>query len=146
MRDDGSLPLLRLPKRKDDIAQLRRVLKNFRTAPRQKFRDVIILGTGGSSLGGQTLYALADERAQPRLHFLDNIDPATFAALFAAHRSDAHRRGRDLEIGRHRRDDVAIRDLHRLAARQARSRRDRPPHHRDHRAARQSAAAASRRD
>ena len=25
-----------------------------------KFRDVIILGTGGSSLGGQTLYALAD--------------------------------------------------------------------------------------
>jgi len=84
MRDDGSLPLLRLPGRKDDIAQLRRVLKTFRAAPRQKFRDVIILGTGGSSLGGQTLYSLADERAQPRLHFLDNIDPATFEALFAA--------------------------------------------------------------
>jgi len=84
MRDDGSLPLLRLPGRKDDIAQLRRVLKTFRAAPRQKFRDVIILGTGGSSLGGQTLYALADQRAQPRLHFLDNIDPATFEALFAA--------------------------------------------------------------
>ena len=83
-RDDGSLPLLGLPKRKDDIAQLRRVLKTFRAAPRQKFRDVIILGTGGSSLGGQTLYALADERAQPRLHFLDNIDPATFELLFAA--------------------------------------------------------------
>ena len=83
MREDGSLPLLRLPGRKDDIAQLRRVLKTFRAAPRQKFRDVIILGTGGSSLGGQTLYALADERAQPRLHFLDNIDPATFEALFA---------------------------------------------------------------
>ena len=84
IRDDGSLPLLRLPGRKDDIAQLRRVLKTFRAAPRQKFRDVIILGTGGSSLGGQTLYALADERAQPQLHFLDNIDPATFEALFAA--------------------------------------------------------------
>src|SRR6185312_16141625 len=52
MRDDGSLPLLRLPGRKDDIAQLRRVLKTFRAAPRQKF--------------------------------LDNIDPATFEALFAA--------------------------------------------------------------
>ena len=84
LRDDGSLPLLRLPGRKDDIAQLRRVLKTFRAAPRQKFRDVIILGTGGSSLGGQTLYSLADERAQPRLHFLDNIDPATFESLFAA--------------------------------------------------------------
>ncbi len=84
LRDDGSLPLLRLPGRKDDIAQLRRILKTFRAAPRQKFRDVIILGTGGSSLGGQTLYALADQRAQPRLHFLDNIDPATFDALFAA--------------------------------------------------------------
>jgi glucose-6-phosphate isomerase len=84
LRDDGSLPLLRLPGRKDDIAQLRRILKTFRAAPRQKFRDVLILGTGGSSLGGQTLYALADERAQPRLHFLDNIDPATFEALFAA--------------------------------------------------------------
>jgi glucose-6-phosphate isomerase len=84
VRDDGSLPLLGLPGRKDDIAQLRRVLKIFRAAPRQKFRDVIILGTGGSSLGGQTLYSLADERAQPRLHFLDNIDPATFESLFAA--------------------------------------------------------------
>lgn len=84
LRDDGSLPLLRLPGRKDDIAQLRRILKNFRAAPRQRFRDVIILGTGGSSLGGQTLYALADQRAQPRLHFMDNIDPATFEALFAA--------------------------------------------------------------
>src|SRR5579875_2122865 len=84
MREDGSLPLLRLPKRQDDIAQLRRILKTFRAAPRQRFRDVIILGTGGSSLGGQTLYALADQRAQPQLHFMDNIDPATFETLFAA--------------------------------------------------------------
>jgi glucose-6-phosphate isomerase len=84
MRDDGSLLLLRLPGRKDDVAQLRRVLKTFRAAPRQKFRDVIILGTGGSSLGGQTLYALADQRAQPRIHFMDNIDPASFESLFAA--------------------------------------------------------------
>jgi glucose-6-phosphate isomerase len=83
-RDDGSLPLLRLAGRKDDIAQLRRILKTFRAAPRQRFRDVIILGTGGSSLGGQTLYALADQSAQPRIHFMDNIDPATFDALFAA--------------------------------------------------------------
>jgi glucose-6-phosphate isomerase len=84
MRDDGSLLLLRLPGRKDDVAQLRRILKTFRATPRQRFRDVIILGTGGSSLGGQTLYALADQRAQPRIHFMDNIDPASFESLFAA--------------------------------------------------------------
>jgi glucose-6-phosphate isomerase len=82
--DDGSLPLLRLPKRRDDIAELKRILRSFRAGPRLRFRDVIILGTGGSSLGGQTLYALADQRAQPRLHFMDNIDPASFDALFAA--------------------------------------------------------------
>ncbi len=82
--EDGSLPLLHLPKRRDDIAELRRILRNFRAGPRLRFRDVIILGTGGSSLGGQTLYALADQRAQPQLHFMDNIDPASFEALFAA--------------------------------------------------------------
>jgi glucose-6-phosphate isomerase len=84
MRDDGSLLLLRLPGRKDDVAQLRRILKTFRAAPRPRFRDVVILSTGGSRLGGQTLYALADQRAQPRIHFMDNIDPASFESLFAA--------------------------------------------------------------
>ncbi|HKT19880.1 MAG TPA: glucose-6-phosphate isomerase [Stellaceae bacterium] len=81
---DGSLPLLGLPRRRDDVAALRRALRDFRSAPRQKFRDVLILGTGGSSLGGQTLYALADPRALPRLHFMDNIDPASFDEIFAA--------------------------------------------------------------
>src|SRR5579862_3950500 len=82
--DDSSLPLLRLPKRRDDIAAVKRLLRDFRAGPRLRFRDVIILGTGGSSLGGQTLYALADQHAAPRLHFMDNIDPASFDALFAA--------------------------------------------------------------
>jgi glucose-6-phosphate isomerase len=89
--DDGSLPLLRLPRRRDDVAAVRRALQGFRAAPRQKFRDVVILGTGGSSLGGQTLYALVDPRAPPRLHFMDNIDPASFEPLFAA--LDAARTG-----------------------------------------------------
>jgi glucose-6-phosphate isomerase len=82
--DDGSLPLLRLPKRRDDIAAIKRLLRSFRAGPRLRFRDIIILGTGGSSLGGQTLYALADQHAPPRLHFMDNIDPASFETLFAA--------------------------------------------------------------
>lgn len=47
----------------------------------QQFEDVFILGTGGSSLGGKTLYDLCDN-PKVRLHFLDNIDPHTFHCLF----------------------------------------------------------------
>ncbi len=50
-----------------------------------KFKDVIILGTGGSSLGGQALTALATtsgtKQTHPTLHFLDNIDSATFQSV-----------------------------------------------------------------
>jgi glucose-6-phosphate isomerase len=81
---DGSLPLLRLPGARDDLAALRPVAERFRAS----FDDVVVLGTGGSSLGGQALYALADlgfgpPEGSPRLKFLDNVDPATFEALFA---------------------------------------------------------------
>src|SRR5439155_14457060 len=53
--------------------------------------DIVVLGTGGSSLGGQTLAQLADHgvsgvgllRAPPRLHFIDNLDPETYGTLLA---------------------------------------------------------------
>jgi len=49
------------------------------------------MGTGGSSLGGQTLAQLAHHavpgagalREPPHLHFIDNLDPDTFATLLA---------------------------------------------------------------
>ncbi len=47
----------------------------------RKFTDVLILGTGGSSLGGKSLCELATGAA-PTLHFCDNIDPKTFRNLF----------------------------------------------------------------
>jgi glucose-6-phosphate isomerase len=54
---------------------------------REKFETVVILGTGGSSLGGQALSALLQDPYGfqlhgPRLVFLDNIDPDTFDRLF----------------------------------------------------------------
>jgi len=84
-RDDGSLPLLLLPARRDDLAALADLADEFR----RRFDHVLVLGIGGSSLGGQTLCALADQGfaprpGAPRLHFMENIDPATFTALFAA--------------------------------------------------------------
>jgi len=48
---------------------------------RTSFTDVIILGTGGSSLGAQTLCALS-HAPQPRLHFMENIDADSFARLW----------------------------------------------------------------
>ncbi len=81
----GALPLLRLPGRRDDLAPLERLAESWRA----RFDTVVILGTGGSSLGGQALYALADygfgpAAGTPRLVFMDNIDPDGFAALEAA--------------------------------------------------------------
>jgi glucose-6-phosphate isomerase len=84
-RGGGSLPLLQLPSRRDDLAPLAAIADEFR----RRFDHVVVLGTGGSSLGGQTLHALADQGfgprpGAPRIHFMENIDPATFEALFAA--------------------------------------------------------------
>ena len=84
---DGSLPLLRLPERHDDIA----TLLGYATLLRDNTTDVIFLGTGGSSLGGQTLAQLAGHavpgvgalRDPPRIHFMDNLDPESYAALLA---------------------------------------------------------------
>jgi glucose-6-phosphate isomerase len=81
-KDDNGLPLLNLPDRQDDLAPLSAIARDFR----ERFDDVIVLGTGGSSLGGKTLVALADRgfgppNGAPRLHFMDNVDPVTFADL-----------------------------------------------------------------
>jgi len=80
--DDGSLPLLRLPAARDDLAALTGIVADHR----RRFGEVVVLGTGGSSLGGQTLCALADagfgpRPGAPRLRFVDNVDPHTIDLL-----------------------------------------------------------------
>ena len=84
---DGALPLLRLPERQDDLDGIRAFGQRLASGA----SDIVILGTGGSSLGGQALAQLADYavegagalRSGPRLHFMDNLDPDSFAALLA---------------------------------------------------------------
>jgi glucose-6-phosphate isomerase len=80
--DTGRLPLLRLPARRDDLEMLGPIAERYR----QEFDDVVMLATGGSSLGGQTISALADlgygpRPGAPRLWFMDKVDPASFEAL-----------------------------------------------------------------
>jgi hypothetical protein len=58
---DGSLPLLTLPARRDDLAGLGAVAAEFR----RRFEQVLVLGIGGSSLGGQTLARPGGWRLRP---------------------------------------------------------------------------------
>ncbi len=84
---DGGLPLLRLPETHSDLETIRDTARQLA----DRATDIVILGTGGSSLGGQTLAQLAGFavpgvgalRAPPQLHFIDNLDPDSFQTLLA---------------------------------------------------------------
>lgn len=75
----GLMPHLALPERRDDLAALQRIAQRYR-----RIETTLVLGIGGSSLGGQAVCALvkggplrpADEG--PQVVFLENIDPDTF--------------------------------------------------------------------
>jgi glucose-6-phosphate isomerase len=82
---DGTLPLLHLPEKRDDIA----TILGYAALLRDGTTDVVFLGTGGSSLGGQTLAQLAGHavpgvgalRDPPHIHFMDNLDPDSYRTL-----------------------------------------------------------------
>ena len=81
--EDGGF--LRAIRRGDLLKQIRRVCRERR----RDLTDVVQLGIGGSSLGGQAICAALlpprhnefAARGQLRFHFPDNIDPESFAAL-----------------------------------------------------------------
>jgi glucose-6-phosphate isomerase len=85
----GSLPLLRVPEWRDDIPPARAAL----SALTKDARTLVFFGTGGSSLGGQTLAQLGgwgipgDEgnggRDRPRTRFYDNLDARTLGLALA---------------------------------------------------------------
>jgi glucose-6-phosphate isomerase len=83
--ESGRLPLLHRPAATDDLAEITETAAGLREGA----TDVVILGTGGSSLGGQTLAQLRDYAVpgagrfaeEPRIHFLDNLDPFSLMAL-----------------------------------------------------------------
>ena len=84
---DGGLPLLRLPELHSDLEEIRDTARRLS----DRATDIVILGTGGSSLGGQTLAQLAGYavpgvgalRTPPQLHFIDNLDANSYAGMLA---------------------------------------------------------------
>ena len=104
---DGALPLLRYPEKTDDLTAVRAAGQKLAAGA----SDIVILGTGGSSLGGQTLAQLAGHgvhrrrrlqlaapafHGQSRPHYIRDI-----AGQIA---TQDHALCRDLEIRRHRRN------------------------------------------
>lgn len=75
----SQLSIYTISRHEGDLPRIREVAQTLRANT-----DVVVLGTGGSSLGGATLAALGRDRAAPRLHFLDNIDPDGFDGALAA--------------------------------------------------------------
>jgi glucose-6-phosphate isomerase len=81
---DNSLPILTLPKREDEMRVMRDAAQRYRG-----LEHVIVLGTGGSSLGGRTVTALADGglgsagrlAGRPLLWFIENVDPWGFEKI-----------------------------------------------------------------
>jgi glucose-6-phosphate isomerase len=74
---DRTLPLLRLP---EDTADLLSLTDIAGLLSRQS-SHVVVLGIGGSSLGGQTLTTLAKRGRKPSLEFADNLDPVALGEM-----------------------------------------------------------------
>jgi glucose-6-phosphate isomerase len=73
----GKKPFLKLPSETVDLQEILSIAQDLRA----KFRHVVVVGTGGSSLGARCLAALAPLGGTPQLHFLENVDPYTYQSL-----------------------------------------------------------------
>ena len=78
-RAAGSLPHLTIAARRDDLPAIEAAAARLRAA----CDEVVLLGTGGSSLGARTLQALVGTDTTPRLQVLENVDPVTVERLLA---------------------------------------------------------------
>ena len=86
---EGTLPVLRVPDWRDDIAPARDALATLS----KDARTLVFFGTGGSSLGGQALAQLGGwgipgddgngRRNRPRTRFYDNLDARTLELALA---------------------------------------------------------------
>ena len=69
--------VLALPEKTDDIAAIHDASERLSSG----FTNILVVGTGGSSLGARTLCSLAPNTT-PKLHFLENVDPSELDPFF----------------------------------------------------------------
>lgn len=68
-KEDRTLPILSCPEQETATQEIARLAETIR----QHADTLIVLGTGGSSLGGKTLCELGD--GQKQVQFIENLDP-----------------------------------------------------------------------
>ncbi len=75
--NEDKYPAFTIGRKTDDLDYIQSLANNWR----QKFDDFVVIGMGGSNLGGQVLVnfkqALRHGLTKPRIHFIDNSDPTT---------------------------------------------------------------------
>jgi len=81
-RDNGEMPLLSLRVEAGDILDIEKISEIIKN----NFANLVILGTGGSTLSGQALYGFTSlennlNGKKPAIYFADNIDPESFGAF-----------------------------------------------------------------
>lgn len=79
LRGTGKLPMLDLPYSDADFTDIRALCARIST-----FKHCVILGAGGSSLGGQLLAGFMQtpfKFSSTRLYFIDNVDPHTLRSM-----------------------------------------------------------------
>ena len=77
-------PYLQLPCERSDLTAIRKTASRIS----KNFKDVVVLGTGGSSLGAQMLVSISGEQiyvpnGKARIHFPDNLGPHTMQQLIS---------------------------------------------------------------
>jgi len=79
----GRLPIISLARQSNDLAEIEEFSANIR----KNFDNLVILGTGGSSLCGHAVAGFVQNifiQKGTKTIFMQNIDPETFAAFFAS--------------------------------------------------------------
>ena len=87
-RNSGEYGFYRLPYDSETVDTVLRMAEKYQGM----FDDFVVLGIGGSALGGKSLFqslcnplhnllSLEKRNRIPRIHFLDNVDPATIKSL-----------------------------------------------------------------
>jgi len=76
------LPMFQLQQNLEKVLEF----QSLSSVVKNRFTDIVLLGTGGSSLGAQLLCKFSRLEDNIRIHFFDNIDPLTFKHFWVKNR------------------------------------------------------------
>ncbi len=91
-REEGVLPFYELPYQVDEVSRVKEAANSLKAEMGKRFENLLVIGIGGSSLGGIALLKAlthpfynelpAVVRQYPRVYYAENIDPDEIKGLF----------------------------------------------------------------